>query len=94
MPIVLDMNRAPHLDKFLQFLNAGGAGEHARITMDQWDSFLQFNLHVQADLSNFEDDGACKCGHAVTEAYMHICTSSYAHIHTCQCTHTYIHIRT
>mmetsp|Transcript_11205 Transcript_11205/g.24898 ORF Transcript_11205/g.24898 Transcript_11205/m.24898 type:complete len:217 (+) Transcript_11205:160-810(+) len=58
MPIVLDMNRAPHLDKFLQFLNAGGAGEHARITMDQWDSFLQFNLHVQADLSNFEDDGA------------------------------------
>ena len=28
--------------------------------MDQWDSFLQFNYLINADLSNAEDDGACK----------------------------------
>lgn len=31
-----------------------------RITFDQWDSFLQFNDQVALDLSNYEDDGACK----------------------------------
>lgn len=57
MPIVLDTNRAPHLTLFLEFLQGTN---HQKITMDQWDSFLQFNHMVKLDLSNFEDDGACK----------------------------------
>ena len=57
LPIVLDKNRAPHLPYFLQFLEVT---EHQRITLDQWDSFLQFNAAVQEDLKNLEDDGACK----------------------------------
>ena len=57
LPIVLDKNRAPHLPHFLQFLEMT---EHQRITLDQWDSFLQFNAAVQEDLKNLEDDGACK----------------------------------
>lgn len=57
MPIVLDSNRAPHLPLFLEFL---AQCNHSRITLDQWDSFLLFNHSVQLDLTNFEDDGACK----------------------------------
>jgi len=56
-PIVLDKNRAPHLEAFLQYLQSSA---HQRITLDQWDSFLQFNLVVKFDLSNHEDDGACE----------------------------------
>jgi hypothetical protein len=59
LPIVLDKNRAPHLSHFLQFLESCS---HQRITLDQWDSFLQFNHAVNADLSNLEEDGACKTG--------------------------------
>ncbi len=55
-PIVLDINRAPHLKLFLQFLDGSA---HQRITLDQWDSFLQFNHVIKVDLSNHEDDGAC-----------------------------------
>jgi hypothetical protein len=58
MPIVLDSNRAPHLPHFLQFLEAAS---HQRVTLDQWDSFLQFNAAVNADLGNLEEDGACTC---------------------------------
>ncbi len=57
LPIVLDKNRAPHLELFLQFLQSSS---HQRITLDQWDSFLQFNHIIKSDLSNHEDDGACK----------------------------------
>ena len=57
LPIVLDKNRAPHLEYFLEFLS--GCNQ-TRITLDQWDSFLQFNNQVNLDLSNFEEDGACE----------------------------------
>lgn len=57
LPIVLDNNRAPHLSHFLRFLESCA---HQRITLDQWDSFLQFNSAVSVDLSNLEEDGACK----------------------------------
>jgi hypothetical protein len=33
---------------------------HQRITLDQWDSFLQFQYSVALDLSNYDEDGACK----------------------------------
>jgi hypothetical protein len=56
LPIVLDKNRAPHLDLFIEFLTQCN---HQRITLDQWDSFLQFNHNIKMDLSNYEDDGAC-----------------------------------
>lgn len=55
LPIVLDKNRAPHLEHFLEFL---GSSSQSRITTDQWDSFLQFNSQVKADLSDYEEDGA------------------------------------
>lgn len=57
LPIVLDKNRAPHLEHFLEFL---GSSSQSRITTDQWDSFLQFNNLVKVDLSDYEEDGACK----------------------------------
>lgn len=59
LPIVLNKDRAPHLDKFIEFLETGCDGT-TRITLDQWDSFLSFNQHVNYDLSNFDEDGACK----------------------------------
>jgi len=55
LPIVLDKNRAPHLEYFLEFLTSSS---QSRITTDQWDSFLQFNNQVAHDLSNYEEDGA------------------------------------
>lgn len=63
MPIVLDKDRAPHLTYFIDFLQQCS---HTRITLDQWESFLQFNHTVKADLSNWEDDGACKLLHFIT----------------------------
>lgn len=57
LPIVLDVHRAPHLTLFLQFLEAA-ATTHAKITLDQWDSFLQFNGSIDLSLSNHDDDGA------------------------------------
>ena len=57
LPIVLDNNRAPHLPHFLKFLEST---THQRITLDQWDSFLHFNHQIKEDMSNLEDDGACK----------------------------------
>jgi hypothetical protein len=55
LPIVLDVHRAPHLTLFLQFLEGT---THAKITLDQWDSFLQFNGSINLNLSNHDDDGA------------------------------------
>lgn len=57
LPIVLDKSRAPHLDYFLEYL---GQCTHQRITLDQWDSFLQFQQAVALDLTNYDEDGACK----------------------------------
>lgn len=57
LPIVLEKNRAPHLEYFMTFLQNCS---HQRITLDQWDSFLQFNYLINVNLSNAEDDGACK----------------------------------
>jgi hypothetical protein len=57
LPMVLDRNRAPHLELFLEFL-AGCS--HQRITLDQWDSFLQFQHSVNLELTNYDEDGACK----------------------------------
>jgi Cullin binding len=58
MTMVLDKNRAPHLDHFVEFLKGCS---HQRITLDQWDSFLQFQHSIKVDLSNYDEDGACKC---------------------------------
>ncbi len=66
MPIVLDKDRAPHLTYFIDFLQQCS---HTRITLDQWESFLQFNHTVKADLSNWEDDGACKSLHQRFEGF-------------------------
>ena len=41
----------------MQFLEVS---HHNRITLDQWDSFLQFQSSIATDLSNYDDDGACK----------------------------------
>jgi len=60
LPIVLDINRAPHLNHFIEFLNTCNEKIHQRITLDQWESFLQFNNTVRVDLANHEDDGACE----------------------------------
>ena len=57
LPLVLDVNRAPHIHLFLEFLSGC---THQRITLDQWDSFLQFQYSIQLDLSNYDEDGACK----------------------------------
>ena len=56
LPMVLDKNRAPHLEHFVEFLKVCS---HQRITLDQWDSFLQFQYNVAVDLSNYDEDGAC-----------------------------------
>jgi Cullin binding len=58
LTMVLDKNRAPHLDYFVEFLKGCS---HQRITLDQWDSFLQFQHSIKVDLSNYDEDGACKC---------------------------------
>ena len=57
LPLVLDLNRAPHITLFLDFLTTC---THQRITLDQWDSFLQFQSTVNLDLSNYDEDGACE----------------------------------
>lgn len=56
LPIVLDKNRAPHLDLFIQYLESLPPTQ--TITADQWDSFLGFNEVVDVTLEGFEDDGA------------------------------------
>jgi hypothetical protein len=57
LPLVLDSHRAPHLNLFMDFLKQS---THQRITLDQWDSFLQFNQSVQVDLKGYDSDSACK----------------------------------
>ena len=60
LPIILDKHRAPHLPYFIEFLSSPASAAHTRITLDQWESFLQFNDNVLVDLSNYEEDNACK----------------------------------
>ena len=55
LPIVVDANRAPHLPHFLLFLEAC---EHKVITLDQWQSFLQFSQTTALDCKDFDEDGA------------------------------------
>lgn len=55
LPIVLDENRAPHMNSFLAFLQEC---EHKVITLDQWTSFLLFSQTTAKDLSDFDEDGA------------------------------------
>lgn len=55
LPIVLDLNRAPHLDHFLNFLQTSS---RPRINSDEWNSFLLFNQQVAADLSDYDENGA------------------------------------
>ena len=55
LPILLDINRAPHLEHFLQFLETIS---HPRINLDEWSSFLQFNQTCSVDLEGYDEDGA------------------------------------
>ena len=60
MPIVLDANRAPHLQHFLAFLATRPANE--AITADQWDSFLLFNTTCSIELDGYDEvNGAWPC---------------------------------
>mmetsp|Transcript_10112 Transcript_10112/g.10200 ORF Transcript_10112/g.10200 Transcript_10112/m.10200 type:complete len:224 (-) Transcript_10112:633-1304(-) len=52
------MNRAPHLELFLEFMNAPITEKHKRITADQWDQFLHFETVTSSDMSNYDENGA------------------------------------
>lgn len=54
LPIVLDKNRAPHLDLFVEFL--GTLPEGTKVSADQWSSFLHFNEAVTVDLNGYDPD--------------------------------------
>ena len=58
-PIVLrtghaDEERAKHVDDFCAWLASNAAVK--QINADQWNSFLEFNLRVKRDLSNFAQE--------------------------------------
>lgn len=57
LPIVIDTNRAPHLNEFIEFLGLEEC-KHPHITLDQWTQFLQFEKQMNQDLSNFDDNDA------------------------------------
>lgn len=54
--LTLDLNRTPHLTMFIEFLQS--ITTHGVITLDEWESFLQFNYAVKADMSNYDENGA------------------------------------
>lgn len=54
LPIVLDKNRAPHLDLFVEFL--GTIPESTKISADQWSSFLHFNEAVALDMKGYDPE--------------------------------------
>eukprot|EP00640_Fibrocapsa_japonica_P004315 CAMPEP_0113944694 /NCGR_PEP_ID=MMETSP1339-20121228/35793_1 /TAXON_ID=94617 /ORGANISM="Fibrocapsa japonica" /LENGTH=233 /DNA_ID=CAMNT_0000949981 /DNA_START=189 /DNA_END=890 /DNA_ORIENTATION=+ /assembly_acc=CAM_ASM_000762 len=56
LPMVLDSNRSPHLEGFLTFL--AQCPPNTRITMDQWNSFLEFSYQVGPDLNEYDENGA------------------------------------
>ena len=55
LPILLDINRAPHLAYFLQFLDTIS---NPRITFDEWTSFLQFPGCCTVALGGYDEDGS------------------------------------
>lgn len=57
--MVLSRDRLSHLDSLLEYLNSSDSVNYSRINLDQWSSFLRFQT-VLPDLSNFDEDGACK----------------------------------
>ena len=48
--------RSAHLDDFCTFLASKESTK--RMSYDQWNSFLDFTTSINADLSNFDEDGA------------------------------------
>ena len=58
LPIVIDSNRAPHLDSFLKFLAASESAEFTHISIDAWDSFYVFNKNVHPSLVDFDSEGS------------------------------------
>lgn len=57
LSIVLNEDRAPHLPLFLEFLKQC---THQRVTLDQWDSFLQFQYVIKVDMTGYDSESACK----------------------------------
>ena len=47
LPVVLDVNRAPHLDFFIEFLKQNT--KLTRVTLDEWDQFYDFNCRINFD---------------------------------------------
>jgi hypothetical protein len=58
LPIVIDSNRAPHLDSFLKFLEAPESAEFTHISIDAWDSFYVFNKNVHPSLVDYDTEGS------------------------------------
>lgn len=54
LPMVI-ADRSPFTEAFIEFL---GTASRARISADEWNSFLEFSKDVSPDLSLYEDDGA------------------------------------
>jgi len=55
LPLAL-AGRSPHLERFVQFLDQ--LNPTTRITLDQWNSFLEFSLQIPLSLEGFDSDGA------------------------------------
>ena len=54
LPLVMS-NRSIHLEPFLEFLRQCST---QRITLDQWNSFLEFSQSVSEDFEGYDEDGA------------------------------------
>ena len=57
MKLVLDVNRAPHLEHFIKFLESR-TKTNETINLDEWTTFLQFNYMVNVSLSDYPEDNA------------------------------------
>lgn len=57
MRLVLDTNRAPHLDLFIKYLESR-TKPNETINLDEWSTFLQFNQMVRLDLADYNEDNA------------------------------------
>lgn len=56
LPVILDTNRAPHLNYFMQFLQQNT--KITRVTLDEWDQFYDFNCRIHDNLSNYDADNS------------------------------------
>ncbi len=56
LPVILDINRAPHLNYFMEFLQQNT--KISRVTLDEWDQFYDFNCRINIDLSNYDADSS------------------------------------